>query len=188
MKVNGITIVAGLVGVVVGVAIGFWLGRYTLEEKWRDAITIVSPEDAARASQKGADPSPKSGTKVLKQMPIGRIRVALADLTNKDPVKVSVATFGRNDETTELHLNIKNDAPCEVTSVEGVAYGFDAWGRSTPVNQGGEHYLAFSQAKLKVAPGSKGYVAQEVHHAPLANMAIAHVDAYTCSDGTSWKR
>ncbi len=185
---NRTTIVVGIVALGLGLTVGFYLGRWTLEAKWRDAITQVSPDDEAKASQKGADPTPKAGTKVLKEMPIGRIRVALADLSNKDPVKVTVGTFGRDDQTTELHLNIHSDAKCEVTSVAGVAYGFDAWGRPTAVNQGGEHYLAFSQDKLNVAPGGKGYVAQEVHHATLANMAVAHIDSYTCSDGTSWKR
>lgn len=183
-----ITIIVGIVALAIGGSLGFYLGRWTLENKWRDAVVTVSPEDEARANQKGADPTPKAGTKVLKQMPIGRIRVALSELTNKDPVKVTVGTFGRNDTSTELHLNVHNDAKCEVTSIEGVAYGFDAWGRPTSVNQGGEHYVAFSVDKLKVEPGGKGYAAQEVHHADLANMAVAHVDGYTCSDGTSWKR
>ena len=185
---NRITIIACVVCLGLGGGIGFWLGRWTLEQKWRDAITIVSPEDQERASKKGADPTPKPGTKVLKQMPIGRMRVAMHELVDKDPVKVTVGTFGRNDESTELHLNIKNDSKCEVTSVEGVAYGFDAWGRSMPVNLGGDHYIAFTQDKLKVAPGGKGYVSQEVHNASVANMALAQVDSYTCSDGTTWKR
>lgn len=185
---NRLTLVVGIVALGLGLGIGFYLGRWTLEAKWRDAITQVSPEDEAKASEKGSDPTPKAGTKVLRQMPIGRLRVALADMSNKDPVKVSVGVFGRDADQTELHLNIVNESKCEVTSVQGVAYGFDAWGRPTPVNQGGEAYVAFSQDKLKVAPGAKGFVAQEVHHAPLANMAVAHVDAYTCSDGTSWKR
>ncbi|CAN5809836.1 hypothetical protein BH09MYX1_BH09MYX1_06690 [soil metagenome] len=182
------TIIVGVAALGLGGTVGFYLGRFTLEQKWRDSITQVSPEDAAKASQKGADPTPKPGTKVLRSMPIGRVRVALAEFGNKDPVKVTVGTFGRNDTTTELHLNIHNETKCEVTSVEGVAYGFDAWGTPTAVNEGGENYVSFAVDKLKVEPGGKGYVAQEMHHAPLANMAIAHIDGYTCSDGTSWKR
>jgi hypothetical protein len=186
--VNRFVIIAAIVGLALGAALGFWLGRYTLEQKWRDATSIVSPEDQEGSSQKGADPTPKAGTKVLKQMPLARTRIALDGLAAKDPVKVTVGAFGRNDELTELHLGFKNDTSCKITSVQGVAYGFDAWGRPTPVNQGGEHYVAFSQDKLEVAPGAKASLEQEVHHATLANVALAQIDSYTCSDGTSWKR
>ena len=48
--------------------------------------------------------------------------------------------------------------------------------------------LALLFFKLKVAPGAKGNVAQPVRYAELANVAAAHVDAFTCSDGTQWKR
>ncbi len=185
---NRITIIACIVCLALGGAVGFWLGRMTLEQKWRYAVTIVSPEDQERASRKGADPTPKAGSKVLKQMPLARMRIALDDLSKKDPVKVTVGAFGRNDDATELHLAIENGGKCEVTSVEGVAYGFDAWGRPTPINVGGDHYIAFTQDKLKVAPGAKGEVSQELHNSSVANMALAQIDSYTCSDGTTWKR
>ncbi len=183
-----VTIFVSLLAFVIGITPGFYLGRATLEAKWRAGVQPVSESEAARSAIEGADPTPKAGTKVVRDMPINRSRVALQELTDADPVKVTLGTFGRNDDSTELHLNLKNGAACEVTSVEGVAYGFDAWGRPTAVNKAGESYVAFSGKELKLAPGAKGYVAQEVHFAKLANMALAHVDKYTCSDGTSWSR
>jgi hypothetical protein len=183
-----ITIIVGVLGLVIGITPGFYLGRALLEAKWRDGVRAVSADEATSSSIEGADPTPKAGTKIVRDMPIGRARVALGELTNADPVKVTLGTFGRNDDSTELHLNLKNGATCEVTSVEGVAYGFDAWGRPTPVNKAGETYVAFTVKDLKIAPGGKGYAAQEAHFAKLANMALAHVDKYTCSDGSSWTR
>ena len=181
-------IIVAIVTLIVGLVAGFFLGRWTLEQKWRDAITIVSADDTVKSASNDSDPTPKAGTKILKPMPLGRLRVALSDFAKDDRVKVTVGAFGRDDTKTELHLVVENHAACEVTSVEGVAYGFDAWGRTTAVNKGGEGYLSFSQDKLKVAAGAKTNLAQPVRYAELANLAAAHVDAYTCSDGTRWKR
>lgn len=181
-------IIVAIVALILGLVAGFFVGRWTLEQKWRDAITIVSADDTAKSASNDADPTPKAGTKILKPMPLGRLRVALTDFSKDDRVKVTVGAFGRDDTKTELHLVVENHTPCEVTSVEGVAYGFDAWGRPTAVNRGGEDYVAFSGAKLTIAPGAHANVAQASRYALLANVAAAHVDAYTCSDGTKWKR
>jgi len=181
-------IIVAILALILGLVAGFFLGRWTLEQKWRDAITIVSADDTAKSASNDGDPTPKAGTKILKPMPLGRVRVALSDFSKDDRVKVTVGAFGRDATSTELHLVVENHAGCEVTSVEGVAYGFDAWGHPTAVNKGGEDYVAFSQDKLKVAPGGKATVAQPIRYAELANVAAAHVDAFACSDGTKWKR
>lgn len=181
-------IVVAIVALVVGLVAGFFLGRWTLEQKWRDAITIVSADETARSAANDANPTPKAGTRILKPMPLGRLRVALSDFSKDDCVKVSVGAFGRDSTSTELHLVVENHTSCELSSVEGVAYGFDAWGNPASVNKGGEDYVAFSADKLKVAPGTHGNVAQSSRYADRANVAAAHVDAFTCTDGTKWKR
>jgi hypothetical protein len=181
-------IIVAILTLILGLVAGFFIGRWTLEQKWRDAITIVSADDTAKSASNDADPTPKAGTKILKPMPLGRLRVALSDFSKDDRVKVRVGAFGRDATKIELHLVLENQTSCELTSVEGVAYGFDAWGHPTAVNKGGEDYLTFSEDKMKVAPGAKVTVAQTARYADLANVAAAHVDAFTCSDGTKWKR
>jgi hypothetical protein len=55
------------------------------------------------------------------------------------------------------------------------------------MNKGSEHYVAFASEEA-IAPGEKAVVAQTMHHAKLATLAVAHVDAFRCEDGTSWRR
>lgn len=182
-----IHLIAPVVAFVVGAAPGFLVGRTMLEATWNDGIQPLSGADVARSSIAGADPTPKAGTRVLRDMPVGRARVALGELTADDPVKVTVGAFGRDGERTLLHLELRNDAPCEVIAVEGVAYGFDSLGRPAAVNKAGEGYVSFSDTALALPPGGEVRLEQEVHFAPLAAVALAQVDSYVCRDGRVWQ-
>jgi hypothetical protein len=178
-------ILIAAIALVLGLILGFVLGRFTLERQWSQPYSQVSPEDTKKSE--GANRSPKVGTKVLKPMPIGRSRVALKGMTDKDPVFSNVAAVGAGDEGVDLHVVVENRGKCTVTSLAGVAYGFDAYGRPAPLNKGGQTYVAF-ESKAPLEPGKKATVAQPLKDIDDATLAIAHVDHTTCSDGTSWTR
>lgn len=180
--------IAAAVALVVGIVLGFFLGRSAAERQWSQPYAQVSPaEEQKSASAKDADPTPKAGTKILKPMPIGRARMALAQFTGKDPVLAPVAAFGSGDKGLELHVVVENKGTCTLKEVSGVAYGFDAYGRPTKANAAGESYVAFTH-KGEIAPGAKDTAAALVKNAELATLALAHVDHTTCTDGSTWSR
>jgi hypothetical protein len=178
-------ILFAVVALVLGVILGFLLGRMTLERQWSQPYTQVSP--AAEQKSAGGNPSPKAGTKVLRPMPIGKSRAALQAMTEKDPVFSTVAAVGANEEGVELHVVVENRGKCTVTALSGVAYGFDAFGKPAPLNKGGETYVAF-ESKAPLEPGKKTTVAEALKEVEDATLAIAQIDKTTCSDGTSWAR
>jgi hypothetical protein len=179
------TILIAAITLVLGLIVGFLVGRFLLERQWSQPYTQVSPADVKKSE--GANPSPKAGTKVLKPMPIGKSRVALRAMTDKDPVVSNVAAVGAGDDGMELHVVVENRGKCTVTSLAGVAYGFDAYGKPSPLNKGGETYVAF-ESKGPLEPGKKATVGGPLKDVDLATLAIAQVDRTTCSDGTSWAR
>lgn len=180
------TILFAAIALVLGLILGFVLGRTTLERQWSHPYTQVAPGTQNNKSE-GGNPTPKVGTKILKPMPIARSRLALKAMTDKDPVVSNVAAVGAGDEGTELHVVVENRGACTVTSLAGVAYGFDAWGKPSALNKGGETFVAF-ESKSPVEPGKRATVALTLKDVDDATLAIAHVDHTTCSDGTSWTR
>lgn len=174
--------------VIVAFVAGYYAGRAKAESDWRLPPMVLSDADVSRMKVDGADPVPRAGSKVLRAMPLERSRVALRELTSNDAVKVAVGAIGRGDDGMELHLVVQNEAKCELKSVEGVAYGFRADGRSARLNKGGEHFVAFAKADLKVAPKGKDAVELPLKHPETASLAIAQVDRYACADGTTWAR
>ena len=179
------TILVTAIALVLGLILGFVLGRFTLERQWSQPYSQVTP--ATENGSKGGNPSPRAGTKVLKPMPIGKSRAALRPMTEKDPVFSNVAAVGANEEGVELHVVVENRGACTVTSLSGVAYGFDAFGNPAPLIKGGENFVAF-ESKAPLEPGKKLTVAEVLKDVEDATLAVAHVDRTTCSDGTSWTR
>jgi hypothetical protein len=175
-------------GLAIGTTIGVFVGRWTIERQWSQPPLVLSPANVTRSSAGDADPTPKAGTTVLRAMPIGRARAALEPMTAKDPVVATVVSIGSGDEGMELHVVVENRGTCKVTSLSGVAYGFDAKGRSSAINKNGDHYAAFAGTKLSLAPRAHTMVAQKLRYADEATLGVAHIDEMTCSDGTSWKR
>jgi hypothetical protein len=178
-------ILAAAIALVLGLMMGFLLGRMTLERQWSSPYSQVSP--AAQQKSAGGNPSPKAGTKVLIAMPIARTRRTLETMTAKDPVVSTVASVGSSSDGAELHVTVQNRGTCTVTSLAGVAYGFDAVGKPAPLNKGGETYVAFASKEL-IEPGKKAKLAEPLKDIELATLAVAHVDHTTCADGTSWTR
>ena len=179
------TILFIAVALVLGLILGFVIGRVTLERQWSKPYTQVSP--AGEKKTEGHNPSPKAGTKVLKPMPIGRSRVAIAELTAKDPVFSTVSAVGANEEGVELHVVVENRGTCTVTALTGVAYGFDAYGKPAPLIKSGDNFVAF-ESKVPLEPGKKQTVPEPLKDVLDATLAVAHVDKTTCSDGTTWSR
>jgi hypothetical protein len=72
-----------------------------------------------------------------------------------------------------------------------VAYGYDAYGKPSRLNRGGENYVAFSEAQVTdFAPSSTYTLSMKLHNAnnDHASLVVAQVDQVKCSDGTSWAR
>lgn len=181
------TVLFAAITLVLGLIIGFLVGRTTLERQWSQPYVQVSP--ATEKKSAGGNPSPKAGTKVLRPMPIGRSRAALRPMTEKDPVFSNVAAVGAGENGVELHVVVENRGTCTVTSLRGVAYGFDAFGKPAPLLTSGESFVAFeSKAPFALEPGKKVTVAEELKGVEDATLSVAHVDRTTCSDGTSWAR
>jgi hypothetical protein len=179
------TILFAAIALVIGLILGFVIGRFTLERQWSQPYTQVAPGTEQKAA--GHNPSPKAGTKVLKPMPIGKARAALKSMTEKDVVVSNVAAVGAGDEGAELHVVVENHGKCTVTALSGVAYGFDAWGKPSPLLKGGENFVAF-EMKTPLEPGKKSTVAKPLKDVDDATLAVAQIDKTTCSDGTSWAR
>jgi hypothetical protein len=180
-------IVLIVVAVLVGLLVGWLVGRWDLERRWSEPRTI-SADDVRRSSEGDADPTPPAGTVVMAAMPVQRARAALADLVAEDPVRVPVGSIGRSDGEMFLHLTLVNHGTCAVREVEGVAYGFDAWGRSARLNRAGEHYVAFHATDLDLAPGASAFEEYPLHHPDIGSIALAQVERVACADGTSWSR
>lgn len=180
--------IAAAVALVVGLVIGYVLGRNAAERQWSQPYAQISSEaEKAASSAKDADPTPPAGTKVLTPMPMGRARLALAELTKQDPAVAPVASFGADDEGFELHVVVENKGKCTIKELSGVAYAFDPRGHAAKANAGGETYVAFTH-KGEIAPGKKETVAAKLKNASEATLALAQIDRTTCADGTTWAR
>jgi hypothetical protein len=172
---------------VIGVVIGFFAGRTTLERSWAQPYAEVTPKQAERWASADADPSPKAGTTIVKPMPIGRVRATLGKMTVSDPAISTVGSIGSGDDGLELHVTIENRGKCKITSAAGVAYGFDAEGMPAATNKHGEPFVAFKlDAPIEV--GKKAVASQKLRYAKAATLAVAQIDRATCADGSSWNR
>jgi hypothetical protein len=117
-------------------------------------------------------------------------RAALAVLTAADPQKVTVGSLGRDDGAAELHLVLDNRGDCAVTSAAGIAYGFDATGRTSSLQPNGSAHVSFAvQLDPPLAPGEHRLVANaNPMFANATSVVIAHVDRSACANGKGWRR
>lgn len=177
------TILIAIGALVLGLVIGFFVGRAWLERQWQNPLLTVTA-----AAKPDADPSPAPGSRVFRAMPLGKTRAAVGEFVKSDPVVMTVGSVGTDsDSNSELHLVLENKGACAVKSVEGVAYGFDATGKSVPLNRGGEHYVAF-RGDQAILPKEKALFAAKLRYSETASLIVAHVDRTSCADGTTWAR
>jgi hypothetical protein len=184
-------ILVGALCLVVGGLLGFFMGRMLLERQWSQPAVLQRMSAADPKSKSGKDAAlvPKPGTLLLGRAPISRARLVLTDVTKVDPVVLAVGDVGNGDESLVLNLDLKNRSKCTVTAVSGTAYGYDAYGRPSPMNAGGEHYVAFNEDKIEdLGPDQVHSLSVNLHYAETASLAVAHVDSVICSDGTTWQR
>jgi len=175
----------------VGLLVGIFLGRFLLEREWSQPAVLlrVSAADARRSTGKDADPCPKEGALVLGPAPVARARMVLAEITKSDPLVITVGDVGNSDEGNELHLDLRNRGKCAVKSFSGTAYGYDAYGKPSAMNKGGEYYVAFGEDNVAdLGPNQTHSLNMLLHHVSVASLAVAHVDQVTCADGTKWAR
>jgi hypothetical protein len=172
----------------VGLALGFFVGRWTLERQWSQPYVMISPGDHQKSAGGDANPTPAVGAQVIKAMPIQRTRKVVRELTAKDPAIVTVGAIGSDDTVVDLHAVVENRGKCKITALEGTGYAFDAWGKPAKANKNGESYFAFSAKDQSIEPGSHATVSQSMKHIGTASLVVATVDRTTCADGTTWKR
>lgn len=184
-------ILVGGAGLIVGLILGIFLGRSLLEREWSQPAVLkrMSAADAQRSTGKDADPSPKEGSLLLGPAPVARARMVLAEITKSDPLVLTVGDVANSDEGNVLNLDLKNRGKCAVKSFSGTAYGYDAYGKPSAMNKGGEYYVAFSEDNVSdLAPNETHSLNMILHHVSVASLAVAHVDQVTCADGSKWVR
>ena len=169
---------------------GYFIGRATLERQWRLPPQALTDEDIGKLKAAGVEVLTSPGTKIVGPMPLERARIAMKAFTEKDPIRAVIGSVGRSgDEGGEATVVVASEVGCEVRSLEGVAYGFDSWGRSATLTQSGEHFMAFSTKDEKIAPkASKKELSFPVKHPGATAILLAQVDRYACADGTKWAR
>jgi len=184
-------VAVGITCLVVGLLLGWYSGRYALERYWTQPLVLkrLAAADVKRSSGEGADPVPAIGTRVLEPAPLALARAALAEMTRQDPLLMTVGNVKTGETESELKLDLTNRGKCTISSFSGVAYGYDAYGRASKLNKGGEHYVAFSEKDVTdLAPSRTRTLAMKLHNSRTASLALAHVDQVTCTDGARWAR
>jgi hypothetical protein len=179
------------VALLIGLLLGFVIGRAMLEQQWSAPVTTFTAADAQRYAVNGADPAPEVNAQILAALPLLKMREANSKLTANDPVQVTLVSFGNGEDGGELHVMLQNNAPCTLKSVRGVAYAYDATGKPVQANAGGARFVAVASkadSSMHVEPKKKHVYAQVVHHTETASLGVAHIDAYTCEDGKTWAR
>lgn len=188
MSVTLKIVLAAVLAALGGIVIGVFIGRAWAESKWSQPYAQVSANEAQKYASDDADPTAPAGAKIVKAMPIAKTRAAVSALTHDDKAQVLPGTsFGQGDEGVELHVTIENKGACTINGGAGVAYGFDARGRSAKANKHGEHYVAFKIEK-PIEPGKRDVISQKLRFADEVTLAVAQVDETTCANGPAWKR
>lgn len=181
-------ILIAVLTLVVGLAAGFFIGRYTLERQWRQPVMMVTPEMEKRAQAGDADPTPKAGARILIPMPLERTRLVARDIVKKDPLVAVVSTVGNGEDGSELHLRVENRGTCKIVGYEGIAYGFDAYGVPQKMNKNGEHYIAFKAEKVAIEPKGISQLESKMRYPDTASLVVAHIDRVDCESGNRWAR
>jgi len=182
------TLVIASIALFLGLLVGYFLGRAKLDSEWRQPRVQITKEAAEHSAAADANPTPKAGALVFRAMPIERTRLAARELTANDPLVVTIASIGRDSEKTNLHLTLQNKGKCKVTSYEGIAYGFDAYGRPAKLNRAGEHFVAFAAKPDPIEAGASTQHESPIQHVETASLVVAHVDRIGCEGGPDWVR
>jgi hypothetical protein len=184
-------VVVGCICLVSGLLIGWYAGRFMQERYWTQPLVLkrLAAADIEHSSVPGADPVPALGTVVLRPTPLERARRVIAEITRLDPLVVTLGDVGTGKVGSQLNLELKNRGKCNVSAFSGVAYGYDAYGRPSQMNKGGEYYVAFAEKNVNnLAPSAMHSLSMKLHHNETASLVVAHVDQVTCADGTRWVR
>ena len=126
-----------------------------------------------------ANPVPPTGAKVL----TGALAQMVPQLEARravDKVKVLTASVGSSDGEHALNLSMRNESGCVVTGFRGVVYGFDARGRPTRMNKGGEKFAGFDAKDFSVEPGVTFNYSIPFYHSKNVSVALAQVDGFDC--------
>ncbi|HYQ16829.1 MAG TPA: hypothetical protein VEQ58_13755 [Polyangiaceae bacterium] len=183
-------VIVGVVCAIGGGLVGWFAGRFMLERYWTQPLVLkrLAASDVEPSTGPGADPAPKVGSVVLRPAPLARARMVLAELTRQDPLQLILGDVGSGSES-QLNLELKNRGKCAINAFSGIAYGFDAYGRPSRLNKGGEHYVAFSESNVAdLPPAATHSLSMKLHNVETASLVLAQVDQVTCSDGTRWAR
>jgi hypothetical protein len=184
-------VIVGIICLIVGTLLGWFSGRFMLERYWTQPLVLkrLAAADVQPSTGPGADPAPKVGTLVLRPAPLARARMVVAELTRQDPLLVTLGDVGTGNADSRLNLDLTNRGKCAISAYAGVAYGYDAYGRPSRLNKGGEQYVAFSESGVTdLAPMATHSLSMKLHNIENASLVLAHVDQVTCSDGTRWSR
>ncbi|WP_394837020.1 hypothetical protein LVJ94_08940 [Pendulispora rubella] len=190
----GWVILLALGTLIIGLIAGYFAGRFSLDREWRKPTVRITKEDYEEAARDDADPTPAADSAVMRPMPLRRTRETVQGRIAGDPIAPLVGSIGRNDGEVELHLTVQNRGTCEVSKIEGVAYGFDARNRPTKMNRHGEHYVAFTaplpgdREPLRLRPEEKLVISEKLRYVDDASLALAEVTRVTCADGSIWKK
>ena len=169
----------------VGLVAGFFAGP--LRGSSTSGASPCSCSTAPSRGARGADPTPATGTRGLRPMPYARSRTAARASRRATPWSPpwapSAATTRRSSCTSRCAT-----AALRVAAFEGVAYGFDAYGRRrAKMNRAGEHYVAFrarDQRSRRAARRQAVPAAQRRHRVARRRARRPR----TCADGTRWAR
>lgn len=192
MKIStkSLVLMVSTITLLIGLLVGFFVGRIMLEKKWARADRELSAADVKKYTADGADPVPPVGARILHKMPLGRARRAVKERIDRAPLVMTVGAVGNGDDGSELHLVLENKGDCTVTKFSGVAYGYDAWGMPAPMNKVGEPFVAFAgdAGEKGLEPGKKHLHAQKLRFTETASLAVAIVDSFECQNGKTWSR
>lgn len=187
-QANRRALVFAVVGLAIGAVVGYYVGRWALNREWSRVSEIVSDKQHKLSSVEGAEPTPAIGVRVLRPLPLRKARAALETITASDPLVLTVGSVGRSGDDIDLHVTLKNRGSCKITGYEGVAYGYDAWGRPSKLNKAGEHYVALHGKDREIEPGKSSQEEMALHNVDNASLALVHIDKVTCADGPGWSR
>ena len=184
-------VIVGIICLIVGTLLGWFSGRFMLERYWTQPLVLrrLAAADVERSSGHDADPVPPVGAVVLRPAPLARARMVLAQITRDDPLVMTLGSVGNGRDESYLNLDLTNRGKCVVSSFAGIAYGYDAYGRPSRLNKGGEHYVAFSESGVtNLGPTKTHSLSMKLHNTDTASLVVAQVDQLTCADGTRWAR
>ena len=118
---NGKTLALAGAMLALGLAVGFFFGRASLEAEWSKTTRLLSPAEVRR----GGENSPAVGTRVLVTAPLRRARIALEVFAKDDPVVVTVGSFSRGEDPADIGDAIRQGLAADRPAIIEVMTGLD---------------------------------------------------------------